>query len=167
MTGDILRLMILRPYAPRDEAALAELWFESWLSVGLEWPVVTRTELAKRVPRELAGRWEVTVAEADGRLLGFLALALSEHRLDQLFIAPDAQGSGVGRALFEVAMRRMPEGFWLSTQPANARARAFYERSGMVVGGWVGRSDSRAGSLRISPKQALNAVARADSIKRP
>jgi GNAT superfamily N-acetyltransferase len=125
--------MNLRPYAPTDEAALAKLWFESWLSVGLERPVVTQEALVARVPDELAGRWEVTVAEQDGRLLGFLALALAERRLDQLFIAPDAQGSGVGRALFEVARQRMPDGFWLSTQPANPRACAFYERLGMVL----------------------------------
>ena len=126
-------LMKLRPYSPGDEAALAELWFESWLSVGLESPVVTKAELAERVPRELAGRWEVTVAETDGRVLGFLALAPAERRLDQLFIAPDAQGRGVGRALFEVAKQRMPDGFWLSTQPANRRACAFYERPGMAL----------------------------------
>jgi GNAT superfamily N-acetyltransferase len=124
--------MKLRPYAPGDEAAMAGLWFESWLSVGLEHPVVTKAELVERLPRELAGRWDVTVAEADGRLLGFLALALSERRLDQLFIAPDAQRRGVGRTLFEVAKERMPDGFWLSTQPANGGARAFYEQCGMT-----------------------------------
>lgn len=43
--------MNLRPYAPGDETALAELWFESWSSVGLAQPVVTRVQLAERVPR--------------------------------------------------------------------------------------------------------------------
>lgn len=131
-SSDTLPFMKLRPYSPGDETALAELWFESWLSVGLERPVVTKAELVERIPRELAGRWDVTVAEADGRLLGFLALALSEHRLDQLFIASDAQGRGLGRTLLEVAKARMPDGFWLSTQPANGKARAFYERSGFA-----------------------------------
>jgi putative acetyltransferase len=123
--------MNLRAYAPGDEAALAEIWFGGWLSVGLEHPVVTKAELAERLRRELAERWELTVAEADGRLLGFLAIVQSEQRLDQLFVAPEAQGRGIGRLLFEVAKQRMPDGFWLSTQPANARARGFYERSGM------------------------------------
>ena len=27
----------------------------------------------------------------------------------------------------------MPEGFWLSTQPDNMRARTFYERAGMML----------------------------------
>lgn len=124
--------MNLRPYAPGEETALAELWFESWLSIGLEQPVVTKAVLIERVPRDLAGRWEVTVAEANGELLGFLALAPSEQRLDQLFIAPHAQGLGVGSALFEVARRRLPDGFWLATHSDNSRARAFYEKAGMT-----------------------------------
>jgi hypothetical protein len=112
----------LRPYAPGDQAALAKLWFESWLSVGLEDPtdpVVTLAELSERVPRELAGRWGVTVAESEERLIGFLALAPSEGRLDQLFIA--------------VARRRLPDGFWLGAHAANLGARVFYERRGMVL----------------------------------
>ncbi len=125
--------MTLRHFEPGDEAALAELWFESWVSVGLESPVVTKAELAVRVPQELAQRWDVTVAEVDGKLVGFLALVFAEGRLDQLFVAPGAQGSGVGAALFEVAKARMPGGFRLSTQPSNMRARAFYERRGMVI----------------------------------
>jgi ribosomal protein S18 acetylase RimI-like enzyme len=125
--------MELRPYAPGDEDAIAELWFESWRSVGLEKPVVTKAEMAERVPRELAGRWTVTVVEEAGELLGFLALAVAERRLDQLFVAPEAQGRGIGKALFEIAREQMPDGFWLSTQPGNARARAFYERHGMTL----------------------------------
>ncbi|MDO8295703.1 MAG: GNAT family N-acetyltransferase [Caulobacter sp.] len=125
--------MNLRPYEPGDEAALAELWFESWSSIGLEQPVVTKAVLIARVPRDLAERWEITVAESNGRLVGFLALAPSEQRLDQLFIAPDAQGLGIGGALFDVARRRLPNGFWLATQPDNQRARAFYERLGMKI----------------------------------
>ena len=132
----------LRPFASNDEAALAALWFESWLSVGLERPVVTLAELAARVPEELGGRWEVTVAESDGRLLAFLALAVSEQRLDQLFVAPDAQGLGLGRALFEVARQRIPDGFWLSTHPANHKARAFYERQGMLSEGSASAEDA-------------------------
>jgi GNAT superfamily N-acetyltransferase len=125
--------MNIRPYEPADQTAIAHLWFESWMSVGIQNPLVTREVLAERVPKELAGRWDVTVAEADGRLLGFLALELSENRLDQLFIAPSAQGVGVGGRLFEMAKQRMPQGFWLTTQPGNRRACASYQRWGMVI----------------------------------
>lgn len=123
--------MQLRPFEPADQEALVDLWYESWLSVGLPAPAVTRADLARRVPGDLARRWTVTVAETGGRLAGFLAVCLEERRLDQLFIAPAAQGAGVGLALFEAALRQMPDGFWLATQPGNHRARAFYEKRGM------------------------------------
>lgn len=125
--------MLLRPYEPRDEAQLARLWYASWCSVGLDSPVVAEADLAARVPQEIAGRWSVTVAEDGGEMVGFLALAIAENRLDQLFVAPAAQGRAVGRALFDVALQRMPGGFWLSTQPGNVRARRFYERAGMSL----------------------------------
>jgi len=125
--------MRLRPYAPGEEGRLADLWYESWRSVGLARPVVTREQLAERTRLELSGRWTVTVAEVGEEMVGFLALALAEDRLDQLFLAPAYQGRGLGGALFEVAVRRMPTGFWLSTQAENRRARAFYEQRGMSL----------------------------------
>ncbi len=121
----------VRPFARGDEAALVDIWFRGWLSVELERPVLTRARLEERLPRDLAGRWDATVAEAGGGMVGFLAMAPKERRLDQLFVAPEAQGRGVGHRLFEVARQAMPGGFWLSTQPGNSRARAFYERAGM------------------------------------
>jgi GNAT superfamily N-acetyltransferase len=125
--------MKLRPYEAADESALVDVWFEGWRSNRLEWPVVTKAELAARLPRDLAERWTVTVAEREARLAGFVAVCLHERRLDQLFISPESQGCGLGLALFEVARRQMPEGFWLSTHPDNHRARRFYERRGMML----------------------------------
>lgn len=108
--------VILRPFTPGEEVALVEIWFTSWLSVGIDHPKVTREFLADRLPRDLAQRWDVTIAEVDGTIAGFLALVLPEHRLDQLFIKPDAQGQGIGHKLFKLAKQKMPAGFWLSTQ---------------------------------------------------
>lgn len=125
--------MKLRPYTPSDESELVDAWFEGWRSLGLAEPAVTRSELAARAPRELAGRWVVTIAESEGRVVGFLALAPAEDRLDQLFVHPDAQSRGVGGALFDAAVRQMPNGFWLMTELGATRARQFYERHGMVL----------------------------------
>ena len=133
MSKDQMPPTTIRPFTPGDEAALLETWFTSWHSVGLDHPVVTRQHLADRLPQDLARRWNVTVAERDSVMLGFLAVALSEHRLDQLFIAPSAQRQGLGHRLFAVALQTMPNGFWLSTQPNNLRARAFYEQAGMQL----------------------------------
>lgn len=125
--------MKLRNYSSADERQLADIWYESWISVGLDTPIVTKAEMAERLGRELANRWDVTIAEVAGGPVGFLALAMAEQRLDQLFVAPGSQGRGIGHALFQVAIERFPDGFWLATQPANVRARAFYERQGMKL----------------------------------
>ena len=125
--------MKLRPYDAADEDALAAVWFESWRSVGLAEPAVVRSDLAARTKRELSARWDVTVAEEDGRVVGFLAIAPEERRLDQLFVLPEMQGRGIGRALFNLAAAKMRDGFWLSTQLNNHRARDFYTRRGMIL----------------------------------
>jgi GNAT superfamily N-acetyltransferase len=123
--------MKLRPYKPFDDAKLAAVWFAGWLSTGLARPVVTEADLHARVAEELAARWTVTVAEMDERIVGFLAVALEERRLDQLFVRPTEQGLGVGAALFDAALAQLGNGFWLTTQMENERARKFYERRGM------------------------------------
>lgn len=143
--------MNLRPARPDEAGAIARLWFESWAANGFEGHPDTREMMIERVPRELAGRWEVTVAEEDGRLLGFLALAPGEQRLDQIFIAPDAQGHGVGSALFELARSRFPDGFWLATRAVNVRARAFYERRGMALERTESGPDGERVLYRLTP----------------
>ncbi|MBV8752962.1 MAG: GNAT family N-acetyltransferase [Hyphomicrobiales bacterium] len=122
----------LRPFAPSDAVALARLWRASWLSTGV--PAareITREDLLARVGTELAQGWRVTVAEIDGELVGFLAVKLEERRLDQLFVAPAQQGSGIGVRLFALAEAMMPAGFVLRTSAANVKARRFYEKRGM------------------------------------
>jgi GNAT superfamily N-acetyltransferase len=125
--------MQLRAFTSGEEQALIDLWYESLRSIGLTNYKATREDLASRLPKDLAERWGVTVAEERGRLIGIIALCISERRLDQLFIAPEDQGKGVGTILFETAVREMPDGFRLATQPENRRAHRFYERKGMVL----------------------------------
>ncbi len=73
----------------------------------------------------------VTVAEdRAGAVLGFLAREGSY--VHALFVAPGAQGRGVGRALLEDAQRGASR-LELWTFVANARARRFYERAGFAV----------------------------------
>ncbi|HEX2059321.1 MAG TPA: GNAT family N-acetyltransferase [Thermoanaerobaculia bacterium] len=74
---------------------------------------------------------EMWVAEAEGRILGFIILGADT--LLQIHVAADAQGRGVGSALFAHAAERRPAGFTLWTQQANAPARRFYESRGCRV----------------------------------
>ena len=54
--------------------------------------------------------------------------------IDEIWVAPDRRGHGVGTALIEHAMGAMRErgavAFELEVTPGNARARALYERLG-------------------------------------
>jgi GNAT superfamily N-acetyltransferase len=125
----------VRPYRPEDREPIARLWLDSWRSTGL--PVadhVTEAGNLDRIDRELAAGWDVHLACDEDRVVGFLALKLASACLDQLFIAPTAQGAGVGWALLDFAKERLPGGFWLRTSADNLRARRFYERNGMRPG---------------------------------
>ncbi len=102
----MVRRMSLRPGHLDDAVALGELWFGSWMSTKPVNPIVTNADLVKRALAELACRWEVTVAEIDHELVGFLAVAPAEQRLDQLYVAPSDQGHGIGAELLNVAKRR-------------------------------------------------------------
>lgn len=74
---------------------------------------------------------EVTVAVADGAPLGFLAT--EDDFVEQLFVAPERQGEGIGSRLLALARRRSPAGLRLFTHRRNLRARAFYERRGFRI----------------------------------
>lgn len=65
--------------------------------------------------------------------------------LDDLYVHPDHQGSGVGTALFETVTAHRPEGFCLWVFESNAPARAFYERRGCLE---LERTDGSANEER-------------------
>ncbi len=72
---------------------------------------------------------EVWVVEESGEVVGFAALG--DELLGHLYVAPRAQGRGVGRRLLDVTKERRPNGFSLWTHQPNVRARAFYQRAGL------------------------------------
>lgn len=73
---------------------------------------------------------EVWVAELDGAVAGFAAIA--PGWLDQLYVDPDCQGIGIGRRLLDLAKERQPDELRLHVFARNARARRFYEVAGFV-----------------------------------
>ena len=128
----------LRPFVPSDACALARLWHASWLSTGV--PAareITQEDLLARVRTEFAQGCCVMTAEVESELVGFLALKLEERRLDQLFVAPEQKGCGIGGRLFALAEEMMPGGFVLRTAAANIEARRFYEKRACGSIGWI------------------------------
>ena len=76
----------------------------------------------------LLPRRAVWVAERDGRVVGYAALA--DRLLEHLYVEPDSQGRGVGSALLARVMLESPERLELWTFQRNTPARRFYERRG-------------------------------------
>jgi GNAT superfamily N-acetyltransferase len=125
----------IRPYRDEDRDATVRLWLASWRSTGLEVALKpSEAELYRamsaRIDEELTAGWLVRLASDEERLVGFLALKPAEGCLDQLFVLPEAQRTGVGSALLALARELAPEGLWLRTAEANRRARRFYEKHG-------------------------------------
>lgn len=130
--------MIIRPATVADYPALADLWFESWQSIGISNETdLSREEVAERFLSETL-RWSLFAGEMKGEVAGMLALLPGEQRLDQIFVAPRAKGTGLGLALLNHAKSLMPDQIILTTHETNFRARAFYEREGFLL---VGRAD--------------------------
>jgi ribosomal protein S18 acetylase RimI-like enzyme len=84
------------------------------------------------------------LAEASGGLIGFAEILVSARdapvgnvagaQLVRLYVQPQAQGGGVGRALIEAAERlaaaQPAKALWLTAWEGNDRALAFYARLG-------------------------------------
>ncbi len=91
---------IVRPARIDEYDDIARVWMESWVSTGLEdASTFLLANLRARVRREIENGWSLFVADDQGTLAAMLALHLPERYLDQLFVAPQYQGNGLGREL--------------------------------------------------------------------
>jgi ribosomal protein S18 acetylase RimI-like enzyme len=126
--------IIIRPARPDEYDAIAELWMDSWCSIGLESPSdALLTVLKARVPREVAGGWSLYVADDDGRLAAMLAVHVPKSYLDQLFVAPSHQGQSLGRRLLGFTRELLPDEIWLRCATGNDKAWRWYERENFVL----------------------------------
>jgi ribosomal protein S18 acetylase RimI-like enzyme len=74
---------------------------------------------------------QMFVVEAAGRPVAFMAMR--DNFIDHLYVHPDHQQRGIGKALLDLARKRSPEHVWLYTLQINTGARAFYEKNGFVA----------------------------------
>jgi GNAT superfamily N-acetyltransferase len=84
---------------------------------------------------EIAKRSIVVVAEADGSIVGLAAVDTELAVLSQIFVTPNLKRRGIGRALFDWARSRCPDGLTLKTLAENSESRAFYKTLGMTEQG--------------------------------
>ncbi|MBD3679205.1 MAG: GNAT family N-acetyltransferase [Rhodobacteraceae bacterium] len=125
----------LRKLAPSELPALAQLWHDGWMET--HGPNVPEALLNLRTLEDFERRLEtffddIRVTGPLGGPTGFCAIR--EDELYQLFVAPEARGTGIASTLIRDGEARLAAGgvteAWLDTVPENARARAFYEREG-------------------------------------
>jgi GNAT superfamily N-acetyltransferase len=150
--------MRLRPARPSDAEPLTTLFTASFGLLDFLPRLHTPEEDRWFVEVLVLHECDVTVAESAGTLLGFIGRYA--HTVRHLYVAPEAQGLGVGRRLLEHAKRREPRlELWCFAE--NLRARRFYERNGFRpaeetngAGNEFGRPDIRYAWERNRPDTA-------------
>lgn len=128
----ILALAMIRAFGEEDLEELLDVWYRASLIahsfLSQEFLTVER--------REIADVWlpmaETMVYEADGRVVGFLALIGNE--VGAVFVDPDYQGRGIGRSLMDRA-RESRQFLELDVFEANAVGRGFYDAYGFELVG--------------------------------
>jgi putative acetyltransferase len=124
----------LRRYDPRDEDAAIALWLRTWQTAFPQIDFAARLDWwRERWRDELVPNAEIVIAESKGAMVGFLTVDLHTLYLDQLVVAPERWGAGVGAALVEAAKRVSPSGLDLDVNVDNPRAVRFYEKQGFSI----------------------------------
>ena len=125
----------LRRARPGDAGDVAEIWQLGWRDGHLGFVprelVEVRTEASFRA-RAAERVGDTTVAIVDGAVAGFVMVV--DDEVEQVYVSRLHRGTGVAAVLIAEAERRVgANGYseaWLAVVAGNARARAFYERTG-------------------------------------
>ncbi|MFC8369315.1 MULTISPECIES: GNAT family N-acetyltransferase [unclassified Streptomyces] len=131
------RTVDLRRALPSDAEAAAGVWLRSF-AAALPGVVRPRSddEVRDYFRHVLIPVRETWVAEtAGGNVVGVMVLEGEE--LDQLYLAPEWCGHGIGDRFVALAKERSPGGLALWTFQVNAPARRFYERHGFTAVRWT------------------------------
>lgn len=114
---------------------MSEIWTAAWTPVFPQIDFSARLEwLRGHLDALEAAGGRVTLACDEIGPVGFSVFDPASCDMDQLCVAPRAQGAGVAAALLDALKRESPL-LTLAVNRDNARARRFYEREGFVQTG--------------------------------
>jgi GNAT superfamily N-acetyltransferase len=144
-----VRTVVLRRAEAADAEAVAGVWLRSFAAA---LPTVVRAhsdDAVRAYFRDVVvPRQETWVAEVDSAVVGMMVL--DGESLEQLYLAPDRRGSGLGDRFVALAKERGPEGLSLWTFQVNRPAHRFYERHGFVAAEYTdgSRNEEREPDVR-------------------
>ena len=122
----------LRRAGAADASAIAEVYLSSFRTA---LPTVRRAhsdeETRRWIRDHLVPNTDTWVACDGDEVVG--VLSLSPGWVEQLYVAPDRLGEGIGRRLLDLAKAQADGPLELWTFLVNDRARRFYERNGFVA----------------------------------
>jgi GNAT superfamily N-acetyltransferase len=114
-----------------DAPAVADVFLDSFHAT-YEFPLAHADDEVRGWIRDRLIPTQETWVAIDGeRVVGMMAI--TPGHLEQLYVAPDRLGDGIGRRLVDLAKERSPAGLSLWTFQVNDRARRFYERNGFTA----------------------------------
>ncbi|GMR12849.1 MAG: GNAT family N-acetyltransferase [Gemmatimonadota bacterium] len=137
---------MIREYRDADLDRILEVWLAA---SKIAHPFLTEEFLANELKsiRDVHIPKAVTwVYEDAGRVVGFIALI--DNEVGAVFVSPEMQRRGIGRALMDLA-RDQHATLELDVFEANSIGRAFYERYGFVQIGRHIQTDSGQPCLRL------------------
>ena len=135
--------MLIRQAYTADIPSLTEVRFAVRENVLNNPALVTADDYVDYLTRRGKG-W---VAEEDGRIAGFAIADVRDHSIWALFVHPNYDRRGIGRALHDEMLKwyfvQTSEPVWLSTAPGT-RAEEFYRRAG-----WQETGRTRSNEIRF------------------
>lgn len=124
---------MIRPFCEDDTEAVVGLWLEASIEAHAFLPPSYWEEAAsdmRTLYLPMSDEVVLHIDDESGAIDAFIAFVGSF--LAALFVAPKAQGRGLGRRMFRIARRMHPD-LTLSVYRENERALAFYRKQGLVV----------------------------------
>ena len=137
---------MIREYREEDLGDLMEAWEAASASAHPFLPPEYVDEVRKSIPTLYLPNAETSVVEVDGRVVGFIALLGSE--VGAIFVAPDYQGKGLGRALMDKAREEKGQ-LEVEVFLENEIGCAFYRRYGFEMIAEKTHEETGCGLLRF------------------
>lgn len=125
--------LVIRRATDDDGPSLGDVWLPSWRATFDFPPAHPDDDVRRWLATEMLPNNETWVAvdtDGGGRVLAFMAL--SDAKVEHLYVVPEWIGHGLGRRFIGLAKSRRPAGLDLWCFQVNAAARRFYERNQFV-----------------------------------